>query len=612
MHVANAFETLGVTWFGGSASFRINPNFPQGDFPGSADEWRDLQVATIRCAADTWREQSSTNFRFQYLGRTSRSGFNVSDNTNVVSFVNADGGSALAATLINGTGTRATSFDIVFFGRTNGDPNTWTAGEDPPSGAIDVLGVGVHEFGHALGLAHSPVLEATMYEAARRRGRDARTLHLDDRDGVETLYGTREDADTAVNVLSMTPNFGSVDGGNAVVVGGRNFSWTADTTLWVDGNVVNRSLYDVLECQRIQIHEMPAGVREGPVEVRVRNERGQSTLADGYRYGPPGPEIFSIEPAVGPTSGGVPVTIHGENFELGVRVSVGENLLRESVLLNSSTVVGTLPDATTAGTVSVTLVQGPDRFTLPDAFTYATNILQLGDVSAPAGAQGVVLQVLATHDESLGGASFALVYSGPDLGVDEINVDGTLASAAEFAAANIDNDAGVTTFGLVMSFTDATPSIPPGEDQHIANVVVSLSEDLDEGEELPLTFESGAGSPPIDLQFTLAGGATVVEPAGLSGKVTVTAGALFIRGDTDLSEELDISDAVVLLGSLFQGVEGILCEDAADANDDGGLDISDAVAILQFLFAGAEAPPPPFPKPGADPTGDDLDCEVGV
>jgi len=608
----NAFETLGVTWNRGRVNFRINPGFPRENFEGSTDEWRDLQIETLRCAADVWREQSHADFRFQYLGRTSRRGLNLSDEVNNVSFVDGDGGAALAVTVLDGVGQRATGFDIVFFSLTNGSPNTWSAGEDPPSGTLDILGVGVHEFGHALGLAHSPHRDATMFESERQRGLEIRTLHSDDIDGVETLYGTRDDADPSLGLLSTMPAYGPLAGGNTVVIGGRNFSWTTDTTLWIDGDIVRRSLFDVIDCRRIRVHRMPGGARVGPVEIRVRNELGLSTLDAGYRYGEPGPRLISVEPAVGPVSGGIPVTIHGENLLPGVRVAVGANLLREAVLLDSSTLTGTLPEANGAGAVNLILQQGEDHFTLTDAFTYASNVLQLDRATAPPGARGVALRVLTSSDQHLGGASFALVYPAADLGVDAIDVDGTLAAAAEFAAANIDNDAGVTTFGLVMSFTRPTPSIPPGVGQHIGNVVVSLSEDLEEGEELPLTFQNGAGSPPIDLQFTLAGSGTVVEPVGLGGKVIVTSRPLFIRGDTDLSTQIDISDAVVLLDSLFGGTEGVRCEDAADANDDGGLDISDAVAVLQFLFVGANAPPPPFPDPGADTTPDDLDCEIGV
>jgi hypothetical protein len=83
----------------------------------------------------------------------------------------------------------------------------------------------------------------------------------------------------------------------------------------------------------------------------------------------------------------------------------------------------------------------------------------------------------------------------------------------------------------------------------------------------------------------------------------------FIRGDTDLSGKLDLSDAVTLLGHLFTGQSPILpCPDAADADDSGSLDLTDAVKILGYLFLGADAPPAPFPLPGSDPTPDALDC----
>jgi hypothetical protein len=85
--------------------------------------------------------------------------------------------------------------------------------------------------------------------------------------------------------------------------------------------------------------------------------------------------------------------------------------------------------------------------------------------------------------------------------------------------------------------------------------------------------------------------------------------AEFLRGDTDGSGGLDLTDAVVVLGYLFTGEPAdLLCPDAADANDSGALDLSDAIAILGYLFTGAEAPPEPFPGPGPDSTPDPLDC----
>lgn len=80
----------------------------------------------------------------------------------------------------------------------------------------------------------------------------------------------------------------------------------------------------------------------------------------------------------------------------------------------------------------------------------------------------------------------------------------------------------------------------------------------------------------------------------------------FRRGDCDGSAELDLTDAVYLLGNLFLGGAPPGCPDACDSDDSGELDLTDAVNLLGHLFLGGPAPPPPFPGPGEDPTGDQL------
>jgi hypothetical protein len=80
----------------------------------------------------------------------------------------------------------------------------------------------------------------------------------------------------------------------------------------------------------------------------------------------------------------------------------------------------------------------------------------------------------------------------------------------------------------------------------------------------------------------------------------------FRRGDPNGSGDLDISDAVSTLLTLFAGGPGFPCPDAADANDDGLINITDALRTLDFLFTD-ESPPIPAPEVcGSDPTGDDL------
>lgn len=83
---------------------------------------------------------------------------------------------------------------------------------------------------------------------------------------------------------------------------------------------------------------------------------------------------------------------------------------------------------------------------------------------------------------------------------------------------------------------------------------------------------------------------------------------LFLRGDSDRSGALEITDAIYVLSFLFLGGGAPSCFDAADANDDGTVNISDASTILGSLFLGTGSLPEPSKEAGPDPTPDALDC----
>ncbi len=93
------------------------------------------------------------------------------------------------------------------------------------------------------------------------------------------------------------------------------------------------------------------------------------------------------------------------------------------------------------------------------------------------------------------------------------------------------------------------------------------------------------------------------------GALAVAAGdAPFVRGDANVDDRIDLSDAVYVLLHLFRG-RAVPCLDACDANDSGTLDIADAVFVLDYLYAHGAAPSMPFPSRGADTTADELTCE---
>lgn len=89
----------------------------------------------------------------------------------------------------------------------------------------------------------------------------------------------------------------------------------------------------------------------------------------------------------------------------------------------------------------------------------------------------------------------------------------------------------------------------------------------------------------------------------------------FIRGDSNGDGEVNISDAQHTLRWLFLAGSEPQCLAAADANDDEGVDITDPIRILEFLFLGGTPLPPPFLRPGSDPTpglgcGDEAALEL--
>jgi hypothetical protein len=84
---------------------------------------------------------------------------------------------------------------------------------------------------------------------------------------------------------------------------------------------------------------------------------------------------------------------------------------------------------------------------------------------------------------------------------------------------------------------------------------------------------------------------------------------LFIRGNPNNDAKVDICDPIWIINELFLDGPPTLCQEAADANDDGTIDTSDAVYLIEYQFLGKSAPPAPFPECGRDPAADGLPCE---
>ena len=85
----------------------------------------------------------------------------------------------------------------------------------------------------------------------------------------------------------------------------------------------------------------------------------------------------------------------------------------------------------------------------------------------------------------------------------------------------------------------------------------------------------------------------------------------FVRGDTDATGTINLTDGIVILQYLFVGAEAPSCLDAADADDSGDVNLTDGIYVLNFLFSAiGSPPPPPYPSCGVDTTPGGPGCEA--
>ena len=152
--------------------------------PANADVPRGRARRAIQKGASAWSLQSSADIEFSYAGKTSAASVGL-DSTNNVFFRPDSNGSAIASAYywVDSTGT-ILDFDIVFW---DGGVTLFTGTSGCSDGAY-IEDITAHEAGHALGLRHSIVEGATMFESYSLCSTEPRSLAGDDISAVEALY----------------------------------------------------------------------------------------------------------------------------------------------------------------------------------------------------------------------------------------------------------------------------------------------------------------------------------------------------------------------------------------------------------------------------------------
>ncbi|MDQ0872138.1 hypothetical protein QFZ77_000797 [Paenibacillus sp. V4I3] len=211
---------------------------------------------------------------------------------------------------------------------------------------------------------------------------------------------------SAPQITAITPNSGSIKGGEAVTISGSNF---------VDGVKVyfGSNLVPVGTVSSTQITLTTPSAPAGAVDVKVVNSDGQQvTLTGGYTFiappaPPAAPAVSQITPNSGSTLGGEAVTINGSDFVDGVKVYFGSNVVTVDTV--QSTKISLTTPSAPAGAVDVRVVN-PDgqQVTLTGGYTF------IAPPAAPA-----VSQITPNSGSTLGGE--AVTINGSDF-VDGVKV----------------------------------------------------------------------------------------------------------------------------------------------------------------------------------------------
>jgi hypothetical protein len=203
------YATNGHTWGTNQVLYYVNPNSVWLS-PSAA-------VSAIQAGAQAWSSQSLANIQLVYAGSTNGSSLTLNNKNEV--FLRNDSNGLVGETYwwYDGSG-HLVDADVVFH---EGGFHFYTG--SGCSGGVYLEDVAIHEFGHALGLAHSSVANVTM-EPSMPGYCDLTQMSLesDDIAGIESLYpptSTRRNSAPTVNI-SSPGNGSSFSNGASVTFNG--------------------------------------------------------------------------------------------------------------------------------------------------------------------------------------------------------------------------------------------------------------------------------------------------------------------------------------------------------------------------------------------------------
>jgi hypothetical protein len=230
---ASAFSKIGGSLGVSQRDFRVFNNFADdatnnnvrgfAEFPGylaaeqaiwkGSAEWNSSARGASGDITQTQIGDGQANFEAFFGGNTTRIG---NTNDNIVSALSSCGGGVIAFTEIPiADGWRIRYCDDQAFA-------------DGPAGIggffFDLQGIMTHEYGHALGLGHSTVGNATMFPSGSVGQTTLRSIAPDDIAGLQCIYGSLSGSKPVISGVSVS--------GGSITITGSGFDTGATNEVW--------------------------------------------------------------------------------------------------------------------------------------------------------------------------------------------------------------------------------------------------------------------------------------------------------------------------------------------------------------------------------------------
>jgi hypothetical protein len=242
-----------------------------------------------------------------------------------------------------------------------------------------------------------------------------------------------------VQVLDVAPTIGDVTpitlrtaGGDNLTIQGSGF--TSPVFVVIGGlPATNVQVIGTTEV----IATAPANATAGPADVVVINPDGQEArVTGGVTYSATGGGA-SVDPSIGPLTGGTIERILGSGFVSPVAVSVGGQTATGVVLVSSSEIDFVLPPGEAAGPVDVVVSSGSTQTTIASGLTYVKGTApQLTSFTPSSGPVAGGTSVTLTGTAFPGGA--VVRFGGIDATVASLSSTSIVATTPAHAAGTVD------------------------------------------------------------------------------------------------------------------------------------------------------------------------------